>query len=244
MAASPDYGLEGIALFAGLPADQRQGLERQCVFQRYGAGEQIIDRKSPSRDMCCVVRGAVRVVIHAPGGRDLSFEDIEAGGHFGELSCLDGELRSASVVALLNTVVATVPAAALEQVLLANPRTALAMMRRMAEIVRHATDRILDLSTLGANNRIYADLLRRAKPNPKVGPKAGVIHPIPTHLDLAARVSVTRETVTRALGDLARAGVVVKDGQRLVVPDMEKLLDMVTRFRSDVLSKPRSEWFL
>ena len=46
------------------------------MFQRYGAGEQIIDRKSPSSDMCCVVRGAVRVVIHAPGGRDLSLRAI------------------------------------------------------------------------------------------------------------------------------------------------------------------------
>jgi CRP-like cAMP-binding protein len=174
----------------------------------------------------------------------LSLEDIEAGGHFGELACIDGQPRSASVVALLNTVVATVPAAALEKALLDNPAIALSMMRRMAEVIRHATDRILDLSTLGANNRIYADLLRRAKPNPKLGPKAGAIYPIPTHQDLAARVSVTRETVTRALGDLARANVVVKEGARLVVPDMEKLLDMVTRFRSDVLTHPKSDWFL
>jgi CRP-like cAMP-binding protein len=244
MAGTAEYGLDGIALFAGLAPEQRAALERQCFFQRYGAGEQIIDRKSPSGDMYCVLRGAVRVVIHAPSGRDLSLEDIEAGGHFGELACIDGQPRSASVVALLNTVVATVPAAALEKALLDNPAIALSMMRRMAEVIRHATDRILDLSTLGANNRIYADLLRRAKPNPKLGPKAGAIYPIPTHQDLAARVSVTRETVTRALGDLARANVVVKEGARLVVPDMEKLLDMVTRFRSDVLTHPKSDWFL
>ncbi len=244
MAHTAEYGLEGIALFAGLPADRRAALERQCAFQRYGAGERIIDRNTPGGEMYGVLRGAVRVVIHAPGGRDLSFEDIEAGGHFGELGCIDGQPRSASVVALLNTVVAKIPAPALERVLLENPAIALAMMRRMAEVVRQATDRILDLSTLGANNRIYADLLRRAKPNPRLGPKAGVIYPIPTHHDLAARVSVTRETVTRALGDLARANVVVKDGARLVVPDMKRLLDMVTRFRSDVLTHTRNDWFL
>jgi len=172
----------------------------------------------------------------------VSFEDIEAGGHFGELSCLDGDPRSASVVAMLNTVVATVPPEALLQVLHDHPRIGLALLRRMATVLRHATDRILDLSTLGANNRIYADLLHRAKPNPTLGPKAGVIYPIPTHQDLAGRVSVTRETVTRALGDLARHEIVVKDGARLIVPDMEKLLDMVTRFRTDVAN--RSGWFL
>ena len=97
MSGAAEYGLDEIVLFAGLAADQRAKLERQCLFQRYGTGEQILDRNSPSRDMCCVVRGAVRVVIHAPSGRDLSFEDIEAGGHFGELGCLDGQPRSASV---------------------------------------------------------------------------------------------------------------------------------------------------
>ena len=244
MSGVAEYGLDGIALFAALKPEQRANLERQCRFQRYGGGEQIIDRNSSSNDLFCIVRGAARVVIHASSGRDLSFEEIEAGGHFGELACLDGQPRSASVVALVNTVVATVPTPALEQVLLDNPTIALSLMRRMAEIIRHATDRILDLSTLGANNRIYADLLRRAKPSPTLGPKAGVIHPIPTHQDLAARVSVTRETVTRALGDLGRAQIVVKDGARLVVPDMEKLLDMVTRFRSDVVSHPKLDWFL
>ncbi|MCC6469761.1 MAG: Crp/Fnr family transcriptional regulator [Alphaproteobacteria bacterium] len=244
MVGVAEYGLEGIALFAVLAPARRIVLERQCRFQRYAGGEEIIDRKAPSRDLFCIVRGAVRVEIHAPGGRDLSFEEIETGGHFGELSCLDGQPRSASVVAMVNTVVATVPTPALEQVLLENPTIALALMRRMAEIIRLATDRILDLSTLGANNRIYADLLRRARPSPGLGAKAGVIHPIPTHQDLAGRVSVTRETVTRALGDLARAQIVVKDGARLVVPDMEKLLDMVTKFRSDVVSHPKLDWFL
>jgi len=245
MSGAAEYSLGDIALFAELAPPQRQAVEQQTSFQRYGAGEQIIDRNSPTRDLFCVVRGAVRVVIHAPSGRDVSFEDIEAGGHFGELACVDGEPRSASVVAMLTTVVARVPPDALHQVLLDHPRLALALLRRMATVLRHATDRILDLSTLGANNRIYADLLRRAKPNPKLGPKAGVIYPIPTHQDLAGRVSVTRETVTRALGDLARADVVVKDGARLVVPDMEKLLDMVTRFRTDVVVNTSDiGWFL
>jgi len=245
MTGAAEYNLGEIELFADLAPAQRALIEDQCRFQRYGAGEQIIDRNSGTRDLFCVVRGQVRVMIHGPTGRDVSFEDIDVGGHFGELSCLDGERRSASVVALLNTVVATIPPDSVLSLLLEHPRIALILLRRMALVVRHATDRILDLSTLGANNRIYADLLRRAKPNPKLGPKAGVIYPIPTHHDLAARVSVTRETVTRALGDLARQEVVVRDGARLVVPDMERLLDMVTRFRSDVVAN-RSElgWFL
>lgn len=244
MSGAAEYHLGEIELLSGLSPEQRSLIERQSEFRRFGAGELIIDRKSESRDLFFVVRGAVRVVIHAPSGRDVSFEDIEAGGHFGELACLDGEPRSASVVAQLNTVVATMAPDVLERVMLDHPAIAFTLLRRMASVVRHATDRILDLSTLGANNRIYADLLRRAKPNPKLGPKAGVIYPIPTHQDLAGRVSVTRETVTRALGDLARNNVVVKDGARLVVPDVERLLDMVTRFRSDVANRSELGWFL
>ncbi|MCC7047716.1 MAG: cyclic nucleotide-binding domain-containing protein, partial [Alphaproteobacteria bacterium] len=99
MSDAAERSLGGIPLFAEMKPEQRATLEQQCVFRRYIAGEQIIDRQSDSRDMFCVVRGTARIVIYSASGREVSFDDIDAGGYFGELACLDSQPRSASVVA-------------------------------------------------------------------------------------------------------------------------------------------------
>ncbi len=208
-------------------------MEQHAVFRRYMAGEQIIDRQSDSRDMFCVVRGTARVVVYSASGREVSFDDIDAGGYFGELAALDSRPRSASVVALTNTVVAAISPAVLERVLLEHPKIGLALMRRLTLVIRQATDRIVDLSTLGANNRVYAELLRLAKPNAKDAGKTNVIRPVPIHGDIAARVSTTRETVARALSDLGKKQLVIKEGSSLIIKDIKRLRDMVEQFRID-----------
>lgn len=233
MSDAAERSLSGVALFADMKPAERAALEQQAVFRRYMAGEQIIDRQSDSRDLFCVVRGSVRVVVYSVSGREVSFEDIDAGGYFGELACLDSRPRSASVVAVTNTVVAAISPPVMERVLLEHPKIALAMMRRLTRMVRQATDRIVDLSTLGANNRVYAELLRLAKPNQKDAGKTNIIRPVPIHGDIAARVSTTRETVARVLSDLAKKHLVVKEGSSLIINDIKHLRYMVEQFHID-----------
>ncbi len=233
MSDAAEQSLGGVALLGDMKPAERATLEQQCAFRRYMAGEQIFDRQSDSRDLFCVVRGTVRVVVYSVSGREVSFEDIAAGGSFAELACLDSRPRSASVVAVTNTVVAAISPPVMERVLLEHPKISLALMRRLTRMIRQATDRIVDLSTLGANNRVYAELLRLAKPNPKDAGKTSVIRPVPIHGDIAARVSTTRETVARVLSDLGKKHLVIKEGASLIINDIKRLRDMVEQFRID-----------
>ena len=114
--------------------------------------------------------------------------------------------------------------------LLAAVMLALAMLRHLAGTLRAATGRIFDLSTLGAHNRIHAELLRLAKPGPEEQNTA-VIRPIPVHGDIASRVSTTRETVARALGELGRRGLVRREGDTLIVQDLRAFIGMVKDFK-------------
>jgi len=105
-------------------------------------------------------------------------------------------------------------------------------MKVLARVVRTSTDRIMDLSTLAANNRVQADLLRLAKDHVDDSNTAE-ISPIPVHSDIASRASTTRETVARVLSDLARRGVVERQKEALVVLDVEQLSDMVEEVRGE-----------
>jgi len=228
----PVANLDRIELLKPLSADERATLARQCSWRHFHNHEQILDRSSDSRDLCLIVEGRVRVVNYSVSGREITFDDIDAGGYFGELSAIDGQPRSAGIVALTETTVAFMSPRLFQQTVTNHPELAWQVMTRLAAIVRASNGRIMDLSTLGANNRVHAELLRLAKPGLKPNNTAE-ISPIPIHSDIASRVSTTRETVARVLSDLARDGLVERRGNVLLICDFERLAEMVEDVRGD-----------
>lgn len=230
MADGDKESLAEIGLLKGLDDDTLEALEKRCRWRRYTTNELIIDSDGDTRDVYFVVSGRVRIVNHSLAGREISFAEVEPGGHFGDLSAIDGMPRSASVVALASTLVASLSPEAFIDLLKTHPDSAITVIRDLAKIVRDSTERIMDLSTLGANNRVYAEILRLARPNMR-GDNEAVIQPIPIHGDIASRVSTTRETVARVFGDLTRQDILKRMDDSIVVLDMRQLEDMVEEFR-------------
>ena len=93
-------------------------------------------------------------------------------------------------------------------------------------MVRAADERIMDLSTLSAINRVHAELLRLAVIDDDDDNMA-IITPILTHSDIAARASTTRETVSRVLSNLARIRVLEREQKALKVLDVDRLSNMI-----------------
>lgn len=224
--------LADIRLLTELSGDEVDVIEKNCRWKTYGASEQIIDQHSDSRDIFFVAEGRVRVVNYSLSGREITFDDLEPGSHFGELAAIDGLPRSASVMSLSETRIASLPAEQFQNVILQHPNIALKLMKHLAHLVRTSTSRIMELSTLGANNRIHADLLRMAR-KITTDDLTASISPIPVHSDVASRVSTTRETVARVMNDLARKGVVERQKEVLLVKDLERLEDMVEEVRGE-----------
>ena len=224
--------LSGVELLSTLKPAELKKVEKQVVFKRFAAQEQIIDRQSETSDVFFVIEGDVRVVNYSLSGREITLDDLPPGGHFGELAAIDSAPRSASVMALTDCLVASLPQEQFLDPLEKQPPIALKVMKALTGIIRTATDRIMDLSTLAANNRVHADLLRMARGHMK-GDKRADISPIPTHSDIASRASTTRETVTRVLSDLAKNGVVERQKEALVVLGVEQLSDMVEEVRGE-----------
>jgi CRP-like cAMP-binding protein len=218
-AAPGGDSLDGIALLQGLDPAARQALAARCVWRRYAPGERILDPEADSRDVLFIVSGRVRVVTYAVSGREVAFAVLEAGSHVGELSALDGAPRSASVEALEACRVASLPADAFQELLLAQPGLALELLKGLAGVIRRSDERIAELSVLGAMPRVYRELRRLARPQGA----GAVVAPLPTQETLATHVGATRETVARALGQLAKAGIATRRGRELLIRDLALL---------------------
>lgn len=228
-----EHSLADIPYLDGLDEPARKSLEQRARWVRYQANDTIIDRENETRDVYFLVEGRVRVVNFSLSGREISFDELDAGGVFGELAALDGMPRSAAVVALNDTLVASISPDTFVNLLRDHPDLAISVMLELTKIIRTSTDRIMDLSTLGAHNRVHSEILReaRAMMDDDAEDNIARITPIPVHADIAARVSTTRETVARVLSDLAKQGLVKREKDALVVLDMERLEDLVEDVR-------------
>ncbi|WP_436289681.1 Crp/Fnr family transcriptional regulator [Variovorax paradoxus] len=224
--------LRRIALFEGLSDERLDLLAQQCLWHSVEAGKPLLLRAEQQGDVFMLVSGRVRVTTYAANGRQVTFRDSEAGEHFGDIAAIDGGPRSADVVTLLPSVLASLDRAAFLSLLREEPLVAERVMQRLASLVRQLSERVIDLSTLGVQNRLHAELLRLAR-------AAGVAHnqarlePAPRHAALASQISTNREQVTRELNVLARSGVLQKDGKALRVADVARLEAMVSQVRGD-----------
>jgi CRP-like cAMP-binding protein len=224
-------GLRNITLLDGLAPEKLDALARQCVWRNYEAGKRIISRNAADRDVYLLVSGRVRITTYSQGGRQVTFRDIAAGEVFGEVAALDDKPRSADVIALDAALLASMTPSVFRKLLADEPLLGERIMKRLASLVRSLSERVIDLSTLGVQNRIHAEILRLAR-------EAGVernrarIDPGPKHADIASQVSTYREQVTRELSALAKAGILQKDGAALVVRDVGRLEKMVEELRA------------
>ena len=227
--------IDTIPLFSTTSESFRAEMDKSLRWKSFRAGQEIIGREDKNSDILFVTKGKVRIVIYTLSGREVTLDDIETGCFFGEMAAIDKEPRSASVIALEPSEIAFLPAERFEEGLKKESQVALRIMQRMSMIIRHANDRIVELSTLGANNRIHAEILRLARKNGVEKDGKIYISPIPVHSDIAARISTVRETVARAMSDLAKQGIVTRENGALVVQDVRRLEQMVQDVRGDIL---------
>lgn len=223
--------LSRVRLLRDLSDEVIKSLEKRSHWRRFARGEQILDRDSDSRDVFLVVKGSVEVINYSLSGREVAFGHVPEGGYFGELSAIDGGRRSANIVVVEDSLVLVVPPDVFTEILTHNPPAAMQVLRRLAHIIRTADDRIMDLSTLKAVQRVYLEVIRLSDPDEQTGQY--LVHPLPTQRDIARRASTSRETVARVLGQLGRTGIVERKGRTLHILDMVRLTEMTDALESD-----------
>jgi len=219
--------LDNIELLAGLTPEERQAITVKCSWKSYAPGKQILEKSSTSRDVFFVVSGSVNIVNFGVSGREVAYATVEAGQYFGELSAIDGRPRSANVIANKDCQLASMSPENFTELLKNHPEVSIQVLQRLARIIRVNDERILDLSTLGAVQRVCQELLRMAEPDP-VTPGSWLIYPMPTQSAIASRVSTTRETVARVLGQLSNDELVLKKGKNLYLKDKEGIEELIS----------------
>ena len=185
-------------------------------------GQTIVAKGEASRDVFILQEGRLEVLLYAANGREVSLRGLEPGQLFGELAAIDGEERSASVVASCDSRLLVIAPEPFRAMISASPQASDWLARRLAAQIRSLTGRVFELSALHVRARLHCELLRLAKAHAQSG---AVVDPAPTHAELANRIGTHREAVTREMSALSRRKIIKAGRRRLEFLDSARLED-------------------
>lgn len=204
---------------ADLPPAVLERLASGLKTQRFDKGTTVVRHNDASRDLYVILSGAVRVSLVGSTGRSLTYQILPAGEMFGEVSAVDGDGRSANVIAEEESVLGSLSAQTFMDLARSSPDFALAILNRLARLNRRLTSRLFEYHTYDVRGRVYLELLRLTED----GAEAVTI----TDRDMASRVGTTRENVSRIHGSLRDAGLIRRDKSRLTILDRAGLEAML-----------------
>jgi CRP/FNR family transcriptional regulator, cyclic AMP receptor protein len=200
--------LRRVPLFSELSTGELDRVAQVGIPRSFPRETRIFHEGDPG-DACYIVReGSARVTREHPDGRAITLATLGPGAIFGELAMLDGERRSASVEATENTELVALPASDVRKLIREHPEMAEKLVVALTRRLREANERISRQSFQTVPSRV-AGVLNQLLADEAVTPmvRDGVTIRL-RQADLAQLAGTSRESVSRFLATLERAGVV------------------------------------
>jgi CRP-like cAMP-binding protein len=185
---------------------------------------QVVFREGDSSDTCYIVRsGRARAMREHSDGRVITLATFGPGDIFGELAMFEDERRSATVETVEPTAVVAVLGPDMRRLMAEHPEIATRLVIALGRRLRETNERLSRQSFQTVQSRVAAvlsELVVQERPDGADGQDVLVTA---TQADLAQLAGSSRESASRFLAVLERAGVISQGRGRLVVHDVRAL---------------------
>lgn len=210
--------LRSVSLFNELSDGDLAVIEELAADRIIARGAVIMTEGDQGESLFVIVHGRVKVFIGDQDGREIILKILGEGDFFGELSLIDKQPRSASVVAIESTTLKVVSHHAFQECLTRAPRIATTVMTVLARRLRDADRKISTLALMDVYGRVANTLLELAVETDgklMVGEKL-------SQQEIANMVGASREMVNRILKDLSERGYISIESKQITIHN-EKL---------------------
>ena len=209
-------------LLAGLSPGQLQRLLAATHVDDYEAGQLLFDRGQPAQSFFIVLEGQVNLVLYSKSGEEKIVEILGPGHSFAEaVMFMEAPGYPVSAVAAMRSRVARFSNAVYLAILRESPETCLRMLGHLSRRL-HMRLREIEYLTLESATHRLVRLIEGRLPHEAPGPVEITLQE--SRQELASRLSMKPETLSRILRHLSDAGAIAVHGRVLQVPDRKKLL--------------------
>jgi CRP-like cAMP-binding protein len=219
--------LRRVPVFSTMAEEDLAAVAEVAVPRSFGAGESVF-REGDQTDTCYVIRaGRARAVREHADGRTITLATFGPGDIFGELALFEDEPRSATVEALQDTELVAILGGDMRRLLRAHAELSVELLAALAARLRETNERLTRQSFQTVQSRVataLAQLVAEARRHVEgAGDATGDILITTTQADLAMLAGSSRESASRFLAGLERAGVITQGRGRLIVHDPDRL---------------------
>lgn len=194
-----------VSLFSKLTPDQAEALASTVYKKRFKRGEILVEQGQKSDALYIVLTGRTRVLMTDSKGREVILATLASGDYVGEMSLIDDEPHSATVVADQQVDVLVLGRNSFLRCLGENMEMAHAVMRVLVQRLRKASENISSLALVGVYGRVAKVLLDSAAP---AADGQLVIRDKVSRQDIAKMVGASREMVSRVMKDFEEQGFI------------------------------------
>jgi len=209
--------LSRVPVFETLGPEELARVAEVAVPRSFEAGT-VVFREGDQSDTCYVIRaGNARAIREHPDGRTITLANFGSGDIFGELAMFDDERRSATVEVLDDLEAVAILGPDMRRLMREHPDISAQLVISLGRRLREANRRIARQSFQTVQGRV-ASALRELVARAQDG-GGGHVRVIATQAVIAQLAGSSRESASRFLAELERAGVIVQGRGELTVVD-------------------------
>jgi len=215
--------LHRVPVFSTLSPEELEHVAQVAMPRRFQAGE-IVFKEGDEGSTCYVVRsGRARAVREHPDGRSITLAHFGPGDIFGEMAMLDGDRRSATVESIDETDAVAILSADMHRLLREYPDISVKLIAALGRRLRDTNERLARQSFQTVQSRVAAVLAELVASAREERETEGDVVITSTQAELARLAGSSRESASRSLAVLERAGIISQGRGRLTVHDPESL---------------------
>ena len=222
MAAASEETLEllrRVPLFMTLAPEELDKVAQVAVPRRFTAN-QVVFREGDASDTCYVIRqGHVRALRAHLDGRTITLAQFGPGDFFGELAMLDEERRSATIETLEETEALAILGTDMRRLLREHPEISVKLIAALGRRLRETNERLTRQSFQTVQSRVASALGQLVAAAQAEGAGDGDVLITSTQVELAQLAGSSRESASRFLAVLERAGIITQGRGKLTVHD-------------------------
>ncbi len=205
--------LSHISIFQGLNEDDLQAISTVSTIRNHPKNTIVMYEGDPTNSLYLLLDGQVKVFVSDEEGKEFVLDTLAPGDYFGELSLLDEEKRSASVMTLEPCSFSVINRAEFMRLVEKHPSISTQMLTNLVRLIRQLNENVKNLALKDVYGRIRTLFL-------KLAVDSDGILTIPLRLtqqDIANRVGSSREMVARILKDLIKGGYVQTEKKQIKI---------------------------
>jgi len=219
--------LAATEVFGDVEPRELEEVAKVAVPRHWDRGE-VIFREGDVGDTCYLLRsGAIALTREHQDGRMVALAELRAGHLFGELAMFRGDRRSATAEVVEPATALALLAKDMQRLVRRNPDLALKLLANLAERVSRTNERLLQQSFQTVAGRVASALLAQTVTRQADGAAETDVLIRSTQAEIAHLAGTSRESASRFLATLERAGIVTLGRGKVTVHDPARLRNYI-----------------